>query len=85
MNRIDGRRVLSDDKRLAPPNVAWHEAYERWLHSTMKAAEELKTLEGYDKAEDLGDYVDTIDTLLSFAPHSRDDIHSRIMEEVYKG
>jgi len=76
---------LSDDTKLAPPNVSWHEAYERWLYGTMKGLEELKTLEGYEKAEDLGDYVDTIDSLLSFAPHSRSDIQSRIRDEVYKG
>jgi hypothetical protein len=85
MNRIDGRRVLSDDTKLAPPNVSWHEAYERMLYRTFKALEELQKLEGYDKAEDLGDYVDALSSLLSFAPHSRSDIQSRIRDEVYRG
>lgn len=73
------------DSTLAPPNIAWHEAYERWLYGMMKGAEDLTKLEGFDKAQDLGDYVETISTLLSFSPHSRHDIQSRIRDEVYRG
>ena len=72
-----------DDSRLAPPDKSWHEEYTRWLHETQRWAMRLQQHPSFELAEDLGDYVETIGTLLSFAPQTRPDIVSKVMKEIH--
>lgn len=66
--------VEHDDAKLAPPDREWHIAYERWLNRTIEGLIELQQHPSFAQSEDLGDYVDCISTLLTFAPRTRDDL-----------
>lgn len=70
------------DPEMAPSDLSWHAEYERWLQGTQKQLDSLQKHPSFSDAEDLGDYVETISTLLSFAPRTRDDIRIAVKEEL---
>lgn len=59
--------------------------YEMWLQKIQRLTHNCAHAATMKYAEDLGDYVETIDTLLSFAPRARDDIRLRVTEELDGG
>lgn len=59
------------------------EDYEVWLQTITQLTE--RTVPLMTLGEDLGDYVETINTLLSFAPRARDDIRIRVKRVVDGG
>jgi hypothetical protein len=57
--------------------------YARWLWSMRKLCEDFVRNEIFESLEDQGDYVETINTLLSFAPMAHPDAHREMHKEVY--
>lgn len=72
---------------MAPSDPKWHRAYARLFLSLSRALdslnEEAMTFSEEDAAEDLGDYVETIATLISFRPHTDIEIERDAYEDVY--
>lgn len=73
---------MMDESRLAPPDVSWHEEYERWLHTTIAGLKRLQDHPSFDDGEDLKDYVECVATLLTFAPRTVDRIVSKVNAEM---
>lgn len=71
------------DSEMAPNDLGWHYRYSKWLYETMEELSKLQKDPAFEAAEDLGDYVDTIHTLLTFAPRTRDDIDKAAREEIH--
>lgn len=75
---------------MAPPALEWHYAYELAFQQISEIFWELERLQsrlrrannrGVWDDGDLGDYAETIATLLSFMPHTRDDIRKQAKED----
>jgi hypothetical protein len=75
--------IEGTDPEMAPSDLGWHYRYSVWLYSTMDELAKLQEDPAFEDAEDLGDYVETIHTLLTFAPRTRDDIDRAARESVY--
>jgi len=74
---------IEDNSKLAPPDPTWHLRYELVFMRFEYELAQLKVLESFEHAEDLGDYIECIETLMSFRPRSRWDIQAeaRVMTE----
>jgi len=71
------------DPDLAPSDPSWHKAYAEAFLRFSRELDDLQFHEAFKDAEDLGDYVETIGHLLSFRPHTRQDIERDAYEAVY--
>jgi hypothetical protein len=63
-----------ENSRLSPSDPDWHLQYELVFMRFQYELDQLKELEAFEDAEDLGDYVECLTTLLSFRPRSRWDL-----------
>ena len=71
------------DPTMAPSDLLWHEQYERVFMKFQRDLEELQTHPSFKDAEDLGDYVESITTLHTFRPRTRDDIVRKVRKEIH--
>lgn len=76
-NPFKGQR----EEGMAPPDLGWHFQYEVFLAQSQQAIRELESDPAFKDAEDLGDWLEALGTLLSFAPRSRQDIQQKAREE----
>lgn len=75
--------MVPNDPHMAPSDLSWHEDYERAFARFDQDLHKLQEHPAFSDAEDLGDYVETMDTLLSFRPRTRDDIVRKVNREFY--
>lgn len=71
-----------DVSNMAPPNEAWHRLYATAIAVTNHVWEGLIEDEAFKQAEDLGDWAETIHTLMSFAPRTDETIMREERERV---
>jgi len=71
------------DPHMAPPDLGWHRRYVEVSHKASDMFQELWDDPRREGAEDLGDWVETIMTLLTFRPRTRDDIEREVQEGLY--
>ena len=71
------------DESLAPRWVEWHRLYatNNWKITQLLA--ELREHPAFEDAEDLGDWVETMETLQSFRPRTKVNIERETHVEVY--
>lgn len=67
---------------MAPPNLAWHRKYVRNHMEMIALVDDLQNDPDMEHAEDLGDWVETLATLLSFRPLTRNDIELEVRKEM---
>lgn len=72
-----------DMEDIAPPNREWHELYVRNCHKASALLMEVTLAAGMAQAEDLGDWVESMSTLMAFRPRTRYDIETKIRQELY--
>jgi hypothetical protein len=77
------RAVDESIDNLAPPNQEWHMLYATIFWGLTKDLAKLQDHPSFAQAEDLGDWVETISTLTSFRPRTRNDYESEAYEMVY--
>ena len=70
------------DESMAPPHLAWHHKYVRNSMEIIRLLDDLQNDPNMEHAEDLGDWVETIATLMSFRPTTRDDIEIEVRREM---
>jgi hypothetical protein len=75
--------MTEHDPTMAPSDLSWHEQYERVFMRFQNELDALQAHPAFKDAEDLGDYVESITTLHTFRPRSRDDIVRKIQGEIY--
>lgn len=74
---------MNDDMaHMAPPDRSWHKLYVRNSLEVQRLLDELQNHPGMEKAEDLGDWVETMATLMSFRPTTRDDIEYEVRRDM---
>jgi hypothetical protein len=71
-----------NDPDMAPPNLAWHRKYVRNHMEMIRLVDDLQNDPDMEHAEDLGDWVETLATLLSFRPLTRNDIELEVRKEM---
>lgn len=71
-----------DMSGMAPPNREWHRMYVRHSMEIIRLCDELQNHPAMEGAEDLGDWIETIGTLMSFRPSTRDDIEYEVRREM---
>lgn len=71
-----------NDPDMAPPNLAWHRKYVRNHMEMIALVDDLQNDPDMEHAEDLGDWVETLATLLSFRPLTRNDIELEVRKEM---
>lgn len=79
-------KVLAPDTdwgSLAPPDPTWHRQYAKTFALIYKHLEALRSHPGMQDAEDLGDYIDTIVSLLSFRPHTVREVEEDAYKDVF--
>lgn len=69
---------------MAPPDLTWHRLYVRNSMRVIELLDEIQNHPGMQHAEDLGDWVETVATLMSFRPNTRDDIELEVRAEMAK-
>lgn len=69
---------LVHDAEMAPPNLDWHRKYVRNSMEISKLLDELQNDPNMEQAEDLGDWIEMLGTLMSFRPQTRDDIEYEV-------
>jgi len=74
--------VVDHDPRMAPPNLAWHRKYVRILIKVWALLDDLQNDPRIEGAEDLGYWVEMLNTLISFRPTTRDDIELDVRREL---
>lgn len=72
-----------EQPELAPRDPKWHLEYAITFLEFSKRLEGLQNQVAMQDAEDLGDYVETIGTLLTFRPHTMTEIERDAYEVVY--
>lgn len=70
-------------EELAPSDPKWHRKYAALFLRFSRELDALHADEAMSDAEDLGDYVETIATLLTFRPHTMLEIERDAYEDVY--
>lgn len=77
-NRFD----LTDEEveELAPSNLDWHELYARTMQGFYPALQPLLDHPAFADAEDLGDYVEALQTMLGFRPSTHPNINRAVKE-----
>jgi len=70
------------DESMAPPDLGWHRKYVRNSMEIIALIDDLQNDPRMEGAEDLGDWVETIGTLMSFRPHTRDEIEIEVRREM---
>jgi hypothetical protein len=73
---------MMNDPKMAPPNLAWHRLYVRNSLEVSRLLDELQNHPDMEHAEDLGDWVETMSTLMSFRPTTRDDIEYEVRRDM---
>lgn len=68
-------------KELAPSDLEWHVLYQKTMLTFYPALEVLINHPGFKDAEDLGDYVEALQTMIGFRPST----HPHIVEAVRDG
>lgn len=74
---MDKHPMPDDLKDMAPPDAEWHQMFTDLHFEMSRRFRELMEHPSYSGSEDLGDWVDTITTLLSFAPHTDPYFHQQ--------
>lgn len=70
------------DETMAPAHLPWHRLYVRNSMEISRLLAELQDHPAMADAEDLGDWVETVATLMSFRPQTRDDIELEVRKEM---
>jgi hypothetical protein len=61
---------MPDMQGMAPPDAEWHQMYADGMVTIGKVLWDLQTHPSAAKAEDLGDWVEALMTLVTFFPHT---------------
>jgi len=77
-----GEVMVDHDDSMAPPQLEWHRKYVRNHLEISRLLDELQNDPAMEKAEDLGDWVETLSTLVTFHPTTRDDIEIEVRKEM---
>lgn len=67
----------------APANAHWHRTYAKGMALVTQMLEKIQKADGYEDAEYLGDYVQTVHNLLTFRPMTLPEIEADARGEVY--
>jgi len=73
---------MEEDPTMAPPQRAWHRKYVRNHLEISRLLDDLQNDPAMEHAEDLGDWVETLSTLVSFHPTTRSDIELEVRQEM---
>jgi hypothetical protein len=78
VNAYDGQV----DLEMSPTDLSWHYEYAKTRLRIGKELDALLSHPSCRDAEDLGDYIEGLRTLISFMPSTREDIHRAAIKEV---
>lgn len=67
-----------DPKNWAPSDPEWHEMYARTMQGIFYQLWELQQHPDTKYAEDLGDWIETLTTLMSFRPRTHPAIEEKV-------
>lgn len=70
---------------MAPSDLNWHRLYAETMNRIWRELFELQNHPSTEDAEDLGDYVDALATLVTFRPTTRVDLEREARDKVYGG
>lgn len=74
---------IAEEEGWAPHDPEWHKMYIHAIARFQRDLDRLKEHPAFHDAEDLGDWVDCMVTLMSFYPHTSSDLEREIREAYY--